>query len=300
MQNNQLSPFNFSRAGLIGNEQLRTLRTVDEQFARNLTHTLGAWMRTNITIAPQAAEQTVFSHFVEKTSGACHVVPVRLDPLQARGALSLDLRLAPSIIDILLGGSGRTSEWKRDLTEIEEAVLGSVLEIVVREWNVVWSALGIAFVTQTRERDGAGQRMMPLQEKIFCCKFQVTLAELMGEVMFCLPSSALTSTLKAVSHRRERQRQRTPEERTRMSQRLGAACLCAHLQFPAMRLSAVDLRSLTPGSLLPLPLANGVSAELRVGDVAVFRAQPVRAGGHRAAQIAQLLDALAAEERPHE
>lgn len=85
-----------------------------------------------------------------------------------------------------------------------------------------------------------------------------------------------------------------------MSQRLGAACLCAHLQFPAMRLSAVDLRSLTPGSLLPLPLANGVSAELRVGDVAVFRAQPVRAGGHRAAQIAQLLDALAAEERPHE
>jgi flagellar motor switch protein FliM len=292
----EMKAFNFSRAGLVGNDQMRTLRTVDEQFARNLTHTLGAWMRTNITVAPQSAEQAVFSHFMGKTAGACHVVPLRIEPLQVRGAMSLDLQLAPSIIDLLLGGSGRTSGLTRELTEIEEAVLGSVLEIVVREWNGAWNTLGMEFLPQSRDRDSAGQRMMPLQEKVFVCRFLVSLAELTGELMFCMPSSALTSTLKAVSHRRERQRQRTAEDRARMSQRLGAAGLWAQLHFPSMRLRAEELRNLEVGSLVQLPLQRGVSAELRVGGVAVFHAAPVCAGNQRAAQITHAIEAMTTEE----
>ena len=296
VEKSEMKAFNFSRAGLVGNDQVRTLRTVDEQFARNLTHTLGAWMRTNILFTPQPAEQTVFSNFMEKTAEGCHVVPLRLEPLQVRSAMSLDLQLAPAIIDLLLGGSGRTSGLPRELTEIEEAVLGSVLEIVLREWNAAWSTLGMEFLPQPRERDSHGQRMMPLQERVFFCRFQVSLGDLGGDLMFCLPSSALTSTLKAVSHRRDRQRQRSVEERARMSQRMGAAGLQAQLHFPAMRLRAEDLRSLKPGSLLPLPLQRGVSAELHVGGVAVFRAQPVRAGDHRAAQIVHAMESIPTEE----
>ncbi len=67
----QMVPFNFSRAGQVGNDQMRTLRTLDEQFARNLTHTLGAWLRTNIAIAPLAAEQQVYSRFAEQTASGC-------------------------------------------------------------------------------------------------------------------------------------------------------------------------------------------------------------------------------------
>jgi flagellar motor switch protein FliM len=287
--------FNFSRAGLLANDQLRTLRTLDEQFARNLTHTLGAWLRTNIAISPQPAEQSVFSQFMEKAAMGRHVVPLRLEPLQVRGAMSLDLQLAPAIIDLLLGGSGRVGAFSRDLTEIEEAVLGSVLDIVLREWSSAWTPFGLEFIAGTRSRDSHGQRLMPLQERTFCSRFQVTLADLTGELVFCLPSSSLISTLKAVSHRRDRQRQRTVEEHARMMHRLGGAGLQAQLHFPSMRLSAKDLRELQPGSLLPLPLPRGVSGELRVGGVAVFRAQPVRAGEHRAAQIVHAMESISTD-----
>ena len=285
-----LNAFNFSRAGLVANDQLRTLRTLDEQFARNLTHTLGAWLRTNATLSPLPATQMLFSQFMEKTSSGCFVLPLRMEPLRVRAAMSMDLKLAPAIIDLLLGGSGRTGGSARELTEIEEAVLGSVLEIVLREWSAAWSPFGVEFVAEQRERDSQGQRLMPLQEKTLAVRFSMSVADVAGELMFCLPSAPVTSTMKAVSFNRDRQR-RTPEDRARMEKRLGEAALKAVLHLPSMRLFARDLRNLKPGSLLQLPLQRNAPAELRVGGVAVYRAQPVRANEHRAARLVQLLDA---------
>lgn len=285
-------PFNFSRAGLIAGDQIRTLRTLDEGFARNLTHTLGAWLRSNVAIAPLPAEQQVFGKFAERTATGCHVVPLQLNMEQqhVRGLVSLSLTLAPCIIDLLLGGSGRALGRGRELTEIEDAVLGSVVELILREWSTSWAPFGVEFQSEVRERESHGQRLMPLQERVFCNRFQVTLAELSGELQFCMPSAAITTTLRAVSHRRDRQRQRTPEERSRMLHRLRGAGLHATLHFPSMRLRTADLRSLQPGSLLPLPLAHGVPAELRAGGVGVFRAEPVRWGEHRAARVTHALE----------
>lgn len=289
--------FNFSRAGLVANDQLRALRTLDEQFARNLTHTLGAWLRTTITIAPQPATQVTFNQFMEQTSTGCFVLPLRMEPMRVRAALSLDIQLAPAIIDLLLGGSGKTARFDRELTEIEEAVLGSVLDIVLREWTSAWGAMGVEFLGERRERDSRGQRLMPLQEKVLFVRFTVGLADVTGDLLFCLPSAAVTSTMKAMSHSQDRQRMRTTEERARMELRVGNAKLRMALHLPAMRLYAQDLRALKPGATLALPLQSGVTAELRVGNVSIYRARPVRYGEQRGAQLMQLVETPGAEAR---
>ena len=209
---------------------------------------------------------------------------------QVRGVMSLSLTLAPAIIDLLLGGSGRTEGFTRELTEIEEAVLGSVIEFVLREWSAAWLPFATEFQPELRERDSHGQRLMSVQERVFCCRFQVTLAEITGELRFCLPAVNVAATLRTVAQRRERQRHRTPEERARMMHRLRCTHVHSTLAFPLMRLRASELQTMQPGSLLTLPLAQGASAELRVSGVPVFRAEPVRAGEHRAAQITQAIE----------
>jgi flagellar motor switch protein FliM len=282
-------PFNFSRAGMVAADQMRTLRTLDEQFARNLTHTLGAWLRTTLTVTPLPPEQGIYSHFADATATGCHLLPLNVEPLQARAVLSSDLALAPPIIDLLLGGSGRSSAMERELTEIEEAVLRSVLDIVLREWTMAWQPFGMEFFVRAREPGGHGQRPMPLQERTFCSRFQLILAETTGDLLFCMPSAAIASALRVFAHRRERQRHRGPEERSRMVSRLGAARVKASLHFPGMQLRAEELRSMAVGTLLPLPLSCGVEAELHVSGTPLFRARPVRAGEHRAAQILHAL-----------
>jgi flagellar motor switch protein FliM len=283
------TPFNFSRAGMVASEQLRILRTLDEQFARNLTHTLGAWLRTTITVVPLPPEQEIYSLFVEKTAAGCHMLPLSIEPLHVRASLAFDLNLAPPIIDLLLGGAGHSSTMNRELTEIEEAVLLSVLDIVLREWNTAWQPFGMDFSLGKRQRGGHGQRAMPLQERTFYSCFQFTLAETTGNLLFCMSSATIASALRVFARRREQQRQRTPQERLRMAHRLRMARVNATLHFPPMQVRAEQLNAMTAGGLLPLPLACGAPAEVRIGGTAVFRAYPVHVGGHRAAQISHTL-----------
>jgi flagellar motor switch protein FliM len=290
------TPFNFSRAGMVAPDQIRALRTLDEQFARNLTHTLGAWLRTNITVTPLPPVQGIFSEFSERTATGFHVVPLLVEPLHTHAVLSCDLSLAPAIIDLLLGGRGRSATFDRELTEIEQAVLGSVLDIVLREWTTAWQPFGLEFSAAPRERGGHAQRPMPLQERTYCGCCQISLADVTGELMFCMPSAALASALRTFAQRRDRQRNRSGEERSRMAARLHGSHVHATLHFPVMQMRAEELRSMSAGALLPLPLTKGAPAELRVGDVPVFRAQPVRSGDHRGAQIVHALDIQPREE----
>jgi len=63
-------PWSFSRSGQISNEQLRAISMINDIFARNLTHHLGAWFRSRVQVSLVSAEQIPFSEFSAAHSGA--------------------------------------------------------------------------------------------------------------------------------------------------------------------------------------------------------------------------------------
>src|SRR5271167_505552 len=68
-----LERYNFSRAGQISNDQMRAISTVNDLFARNLMHTLGAWLRTPFKMKLVAGEQLPFSEFLERLSSPSYI-----------------------------------------------------------------------------------------------------------------------------------------------------------------------------------------------------------------------------------
>ncbi len=137
-------PYNFSSAGQISTDQLRAISMLNDLFARNLTHNLAAWLRTRFQVNLVSAEQIQFNEFLLRIPEISYVASVRLEPLGALSVLQLDLGLAPPIIDLLLGGDGKDGPL-RELTDIEESILGSVVEIVCRELTVAWQQVGLSF-----------------------------------------------------------------------------------------------------------------------------------------------------------
>ena len=55
--------YSFSRAGQISNDQMRAISTVNDLFARNLMHTLGAWLRTPLRVKLVSGEQLPSASF---------------------------------------------------------------------------------------------------------------------------------------------------------------------------------------------------------------------------------------------
>jgi len=276
--------YNFSRAGQISNDQLQAISTVNDLFARNLTHNLGAYLRTRFDVTLVSAEQMMYSEFTEMIPEPAYVCSARLEPLDVIGAVQLDLTLAPPIVDLLLGGVGRAGPL-REPTDIEDAILFSVMEILLRELNLAWQPVGLTFALDKREREAQVQRLMPLTEKTLCVSFEIRMPEAQGSLNLCLPAVVLNTILRRLIAERDRPRRRSAESRQKLESLMAEAQFGAVLQFPTMRLNARELACLKPGTVLRLPLPTQAIAELRVGGLPIFHAQPVRSGEQRGAQV---------------
>ncbi len=279
-----LERYDFSRAGQISNEQMRAISSVNDLFARNLMHTLGAWLRAPFKMKLVSGEQLPFSEFLERLSSPSYVCSIQLEPLGAIGLLEVELAIAAPIVDVLLGGVGRA--WPtRELTEIEETILTSVVQMAVRELNLAWQSVGLEFVFEKREAEPAINRMLTAGEKTLCVSFEARMPEAQGAINICLPAVVLNAILRRLISEADRPKRRSREARARVRELMGEAKLGAVLQLPAIRLPAKELAALVPGCVLRLPLPQHTILELRVAGLEFGRAHPVRTGEHRGAQL---------------
>jgi flagellar motor switch protein FliM len=277
-------PYNFSHSGQISNDQMKAISTVNNLFARNLTTNLGGWLRSQFQVALVSGEQMIYSEFLERVPEPAYVCSARLEPLDAPGVVQMDLTLAPPMVDLLLGGSGRAGPL-REPTDIEEQILMSVMEIVVRELNGAWQPVGLKFAIEKRERGAQIARLMPTAEKTLCVSFEIRMPQAQGMLNVCLPAVVLNTILRRSIAEQDRPRRRSREARARLMDLMGEAKFGAVLQFPSMRLNARELAELSPGKVLRLPLPRHSAAELRVAGLPIFEAQAVRSGEHRGAQV---------------
>ena len=279
-----IESFNFSRAGQISNEQMRAITTVNDLFARNLMHTVGAWLRTEFQVTLVSGEQMPYTEYVERIPEKTYLCSVRLEPLGAVGLMELELTLASPIVDLLLGGTG-LADTVRTLTDIEELIMASVMQMMVKELNVAWQSVGLQFSFEKRESVAQIARVMPAGEKTLCVCFEVRMPHATGTLNLCLPSVVLNTTLRRLISESDRPRRRSLEAKARMRELLAQAKVGAVLQFPTVRLMAAEVAGLTSGTVLRLPIPRHTIAELRVGGLAIGQARPVRLGEHRGAQM---------------
>ena len=276
--------FDFGQAGHISSDEMRSVRATDEQFARSLTHALSAWLRVDLTVTPQPLQQQSFHEFLEAAEHH-YLLPLDLPDHHARGVLAWPLRMVPEVVDLLLGGRGGVPEFSREMTEIEESVLHAVLEIILRERNAAWQYIGMRVEAGERERDGHERRLLPAQEKMVTLRFGLAVPGVGGDLLLCLPVSALNNTLRTFSAARAVRRPRSDQERQRVEAALRQAKLHASLCFRTVRVSAAELQSMQPGSVLRLPLSSSAPAELRLSNVPVGAAEAMRTGERRGLRL---------------
>jgi len=277
-------PYNFSSAGQISNDQLRAISMLNDLFARNLTHNLAAWLRTRFQVNLVSAEQIQFNECLLRIPEISYVASVRLEPLGALSVLQLDLALAPPVIDLLLGGEGKDGPL-RELTDIEESILGSVVEIVCRELTAAWQPVGLSFNFERRQMQTQVARIMSVTEKTLCLSFEIRMPHSSGLLNLAFPAVVANTILRRLTSDWGRRRRHAAETRTRIEASARRIRFGGSLQLPPVRLSASSIESLKPGTILRLDLPANTLPVWQAGGQALSEAQPVRCGPHRGARI---------------
>lgn len=291
----QMERWNLHEAGRLRKEQLHSLSQLHESFARNLSHSLGAYLRDKFEVALVSVEQLAYREFLARVPDVTYYASFHLQPADCAGVLQLDLTLAFPIIDLLLGGQGHIDTLNREVSEIEELILEGVGNIICRELATVWQPLGVEVEFEQRQAGAQMVRIMPAQEKTLALSFEVTMPDSHGVLNIAVPAVVSNALLRKLSTELVyRRRKESPVQQASIRQRLLDSSVELVLGTPLLPVKLGRLLAMRPGQVLPLCRSVEEPASLRLGGRDYWLARPVQSGTRRRA--AQLMERIAQPE----
>jgi flagellar motor switch protein FliM len=294
-----VQPWDIRQAGQIGSEQLRAINQLHENFARNLTTAISGYLRTIFDCSLVSAEHLTYREFLESLPEKTYLASSDVAPVGATAVLQLDFDIAFPIIDVMLGGEGKTGEITRDITEIEEQVLEGIVRIMCRELQTSWNAIALEFNFGARQQMLQAPRLMPPEEKNLCLSFEIKMSETRGTLNLAVPAVVSNALLRKISADFSYQRRRTPlEDRLQIQKKLLTCLFPVELSMPGLQVPLENLTHLTPGQVLSFPRNVSAPAVLLVDDVRLCSAAPVRLNSRRAARVLSLDPALPSASEP--
>lgn len=279
-------PWDARQAGQIGREQMRAIDLLHESFARNLTNSLSAYLRIAFTAALVSAEHLTYGEFLQRVPEVTYLAACSLRPVGETALLQLDPAVVFPLIDVLLGGEGRGTPPSREITEIEEQVLETVVHIICRELQVAWQALSLEFQFEQRQKPEQVTHLMAAAEKTLSLSFEITMAEGRGTFNLMVPAVVSNALLRKISAGWAASKHR---KRADANQRVREQVLDCPFQLELgmgpISVPLKELAGLRPGGLLVLNKRVEEPARLVVGGHQLFAATVARKGPTRAARL---------------
>ena len=155
----------------------------------------------------------------------------------------------------------------RDLTEIGDQIIESVVTIIVREMEATWkTVLPVELHLGARLKQAQLQTFMGPAEKVLTISFEIRLTEARGMLNFCIPGNPLDATTsQALPNKAACAEDPTPDE------------LSVFSRTRAARYSGSYRRSdqLKAGQVLPLHHSVHAPMNAVIGDKPLFSGVPV-------------------------
>ena len=273
---------NFRTAGHLSNEDARLLTAAQELFARNLGAALETSLGTEVTVKLEIFEQLSTKDHLANVSDMSYVVPFSNNSM----IVEFDNALILEIVELLMGGTGEAASAVRELSEIEEAIMQDLIQVIAHHAESAWRIPGIALVSGSPVKVSTIERCFGVNEKVAVLKFAMQVANAVGSFTLVLSNECLKILMSQIRSNQPQKQKRVWEFKTvPLRERILDCEMEVTAELPRLRVSVRDLITLQPGSVLKLRAPIRVPAVLTSSGRELFEAVPVRNSSQRAAQL---------------
>lgn len=288
--------YNFRRPDRISKDQIRSLHFLHDRFARNVATSLSAYLRAVTDVSIASVEQFTYSEFLMSLPDPTAFYALAMTPLDGLAALELNPNMAFSMIDRMLGGSGRVAALQRALTEIEQNVIDAVVKLIVENLTDSWrSIVDVQFKVSGRETRPQMLQVAAPNEVVVQLGFDMRLADARGMLNLCVPAAAIEAVGANFSQTWHRfRREPTSADRQSLHDNLLKVTLPVSTSLETT-LCARELLQLRPGDILSLGTPVQDALDLRVRGSRKFRGRLTASGPRAQVRIDRASTAAAAE-----
>lgn len=283
-------PYDFGRPDRIAKDQLRSIHLLHENFARSLAASLSAYLRAYVMVNLVSVEQLSFLEFNQCLPSPSCIIAMGLRPYDGTGVLELNPTLVFPILEMLLGGNGKTSassKVNREITEIEQSILEIVIRIILQDLRESWRPVtDVSFSLESHETEPSLLQFMSPNEAVVAISLEIRVGDTTGMMNIGIPSIIIKMLRQKFDQGWSNRRSESTEADQQRVLRLvksSQVVLDARLQGPTLKVQ--DLLDLEEGDTVVFDYPTERPLNLLANGLLKFQGQLSAAGNHKMFQI---------------
>jgi len=284
--------FDFRRPDRIPKSQVRAIHLLHDTFVRNLVSSLSAYLRSYLTVNLVSVEQLSYAEFLDGLPSPTCMISLGLNPYDGNGVLELNPSLVFPIIEMLLGGTGKSSYTiQRDITEIEQKLLDGLFRIILNDLREAWKGVTtVEFTIENMETEPQLLHILAPNEAVVAIGIEIRIGETLGMMNIAMPSIVIKMMRQKFDQQWSvRKTHASDAEQARILRFLREGSVSCEARLEGPTLSIRDLLRLHEGHMLTFDFPVVRPIELLINGVHKYKAQMVSTGKKRACQIEEVI-----------
>lgn len=290
--------WDFRRPDKFSKEHYRTVSFMHETFARLATTSLAAQLRSMVHIEVASVDQLTYEEFLRSIPAPTALAVVNMDPLVGSAILELDPVITFTIIDRLMGGPGEGLKFNREISEIERAVMESVIVHILGNLREAWSQV-VDLRPRLSQIDTNPQfvQIVPPTEMVLLVTMETKVEKTEGMMNLCIPYLTIEPIISRLSvqywYASDRRRDGESESINLLMKRLEKVDIPVVTEIGKIDMPVRDVVSLKVGDIVNLT-GTPISAPLtlKLGNRPKFECRPGITGKNYAVQVTRQLEAV--------
>ena len=277
--------FDFRRPDRISKSQLRAIHLLHDNFVRSLVASLSAYLRSYLIVNLISVEQLSYAEFLEGLPSPTCMVSLSLKPYDGNAALELNPALIFPILEILLGGTGKTpAQGRREITEIEQSLLDGLFRIILNDLKEAWrSVTNIDFSIESMETEPQSLKILAPTEAVVAIGIEVRIGDRIGMMNIAMPSIVIKMMRQKFDQQWSvRKTESTELEQSRVLTLVEAANVNLEMRLQGGAIPVEELMNLKDGDVLSFDYSVEQPLECLVNGKLKFQGQIVSKGSKKA------------------
>lgn len=197
----EVRPYDFKRPERVSKDQMRSLQTLHEGFARNFGAALSGFLRTIVEVRVASCEQMTYGEFIAGLPNPTSFNLIEAKPLEGQICLEISPLIIYPIIDRLLGGTNKDLFIpQRPLTLIETRLIGSVTSRGLSALAEAWASIKqVSFNITATESNPQLVQIVPPNEVVVIVGFELKMGNRAGTMNLCIPYNVIEPVMEELA-----------------------------------------------------------------------------------------------------
>lgn len=289
----RIKKYDFKRPNKFSKEHTRTLEMVYDSFSRIASNYLTAHLRTSVQIKVLSIEQTTFEEFIHSIPNPTILITFYQEPFEGLFMFETGPQFVFQLIDILFGGTGKSSIKTREFTEIEKNIIKRINMKLLENLKTAWEdIMDVEIKMDNLETNPVLNQVIAPNEPVELITLSVDIENNQSFMNMCIPYISIEKYIDklVIQYRTKVSYKEDSEFKKSMEKNINSVDVNAYVELGKSYITVEDFLNLSTGDCVTLNRKTGDPLKMYIDNNPYFKVYAGTIGNKVGVQVSEIID----------